>query len=120
MAIDRRAFLTSGSAIAAAAVAGCSGVKTLLGGPDPKVVDAQSGQSLSGAITGQYTIHILVENNGGTGKVKVVVRTRDGDGTVLDRYHKVVTIEKGSRRRVDFDIEPSSDAEQYDAKAEPA
>lgn len=120
MAVDRRSFIASSSAIAAAGIAGCSELSTLLGGPDPNVVDAQSGQSLSGALSGQITIRVLVENSGGTGDVRVEIATYDSNGNVLDRFEKVVEIEEGARRRVDMQIQPSSGAERYEATAEPA
>jgi hypothetical protein len=48
------------------------------------------------------------------------VTTYDGNGNVLDDYSQVVEIEEGQSRRVDFNVNPSSGAERYQAEAEAA
>lgn len=118
--MNRRQFIGLGCGCAVTALAGCSEAQTLLGGPDPEVVDTSSNQSFTGAFTGEVTISVLVANEGGTGEVRVEVTTTDGSGTTLDRYEQTVEIEEGSERRVDFEVEPSRGAERFSAEASPA
>ena len=118
MALDRRTVLVSGSAALTAAVAGCNEVKKLLGGPDPEVVDVQSNQGFSGALSGEVTISVLVANEGGSGDVRVEVVLQDSNGNTLDRIEKIVEIQENEQRRVDFRVEPPRGAERFEATAE--
>ena len=108
------------AALAIVPLAGCSALESLTGGPEPRVTDTRSGQSLGDALTGSVEIQVLVANEGDTGDVEVTVTTYDGNGNVLDDYSQVVEIEEGQSRRVDFNVNPSSGAERYQAEAEAA
>ena len=108
------------AALAIVPLARCSALESLTGGPEPRVTDTRSGQSLGDALTGSVEIQVLVANEGDTGDVEVTVTTYDGNGNVLDDYSQVVEIEEGQSRRVDFDVSPSRGAERYQAEAEAA
>jgi len=71
-------------------------------------------------LSGELDAYALVENQGGTGDVRVELRTLDGNGNVLNRFEQTVEIREGARRRVEFQIDVLSDAERIDASAEPA
>lgn len=116
----RQALAGLGSA-ATVSLAGCSDIlNTVAGGPNPRVTDTASDQSISGVLTGTYDIRVLVVNDGGAGDVRVTVTTYDSAGNTLDRFRKVVRMEEDESRRVDFSVSPSDGAERYDAEAEPA
>jgi len=108
------------AALAIVPLAGCSALESFTGGPEPRVTDTQSGQSLGDALTGSVQIQVLVVNEGDTGDVKITVKTMDGNGNTLDNYSQVVEIEEGESRRVDFNLSPSRGAERYEAEAEAA
>lgn len=113
----RREAIATGGVLAVGGLAGCSEIQQLLGGPDPRVIEVSSG--LSGNIlSGEVDAYVLVENQGGTGDVRVELRVLDGSGTVIERFEKVVEIQEGSRRRVDFQVDVLSGAERVEASAE--
>ena len=99
---------------------GCSTLEPFTSGPEPRVTDTRSDQSLGDVLTGSVEIQVFVVNEGDTGDVEVTVTTYDGNGNVLDDYSQVVEIEEGQSRRVDFDVSPSRGAERYQAEAEAA
>jgi len=116
--VTRRRVLASSSIVATTGLAGCSEVRTLLGGPDPKVVDASSGHSENVPFVETLDVYVLVENQGGTGDVRVELRTLAENGNVLNRFEQTVEIREGARRRVKFQIDVLSSAERIDASAE--
>ena len=108
------------AALAIVPLAGCSALESFTGGPEPRVTDTRSDQSLGDVLTGSVEIQVFVVNEGDTGDVEVTVTTYDGNGNVLDDYSQVVEIEEGQSRRVDFNVSPSRGAERYQAEAEAA
>jgi len=115
----RRTVMAAGSAVAVSGLAGCNGTQQLLGGPDPQVVEVRSGLS-ENILSGEIDAYVVVENQGESGDVRVELRVFDENDTVIDRFEQVVTIQEGSRRRVDFQIEVLSDADHVEASAEAA
>jgi hypothetical protein len=119
--LTRRQALAGISSVSAASLAGCSDALNIVtGGPDPVVLDSESGQGLGDAISGNFDIRVLVRNDGDEGPVQVTVTTYDSNGNTLDRFRQTVTIRSDERRRVDFTVSPSSGAERYEASAEAA
>jgi len=117
----RRQALAGVASASIISLAGCSDVLSeISGGPEPRVSDTESGQSIGDALTGSVQIRVLVVNEGDTGDVEVTVTTYDDNGNVLDDYSQVVEIEEGQSRRVDFNVSPSRGAERYQAEAEAA
>lgn len=101
--------------------AGCADLlSNATGGPDPRVVEATAEQDITGAISGEVEIDVVVDNEGDTGDVEVTVTTQDDSGTTIDRFEKVVEIAADERRRVDFSVSPSEGTEQFEASAAPA
>lgn len=116
MEITRRKTLASGSATTLAALAGCAAIT----GTEPRVLDTDTSQGIRDAISGDTTIHVLVENEGPTGDVEVIVEFQDSNRNTIGEESSVVEIEEGEQRRVDFNVSPPRGAERYRATAESA
>ncbi|MFC7072824.1 hypothetical protein ACFQJ7_13895 [Halovenus rubra] len=117
----RRQALAGLASASIVSLAGCSdALSEVSGGPDPRVTDTESGQSIGDALTGSAEIRVLVVNDGDSGDVEVTVKTSDSNGNTLDKFTQTVTIQEGESRRVDFNVSPSDGAQRYEATAEAA
>lgn len=112
----RRQTLSGTATASAVALAGCAG----LTGPDPSVRDTNETEGLAGLVSGRGQIYVFVVNDGPTGDVKVTVRFTDAVGNTIDKRSKVVEIDGGERRRVDFAVSESEGIVHYSATAKSA
>ncbi len=92
------------------AVAGCSNVR-----PAPEVVSAEARSGL----LGPTTIDVVVENTGASGDVRVQVTIYSEGQTVQSKHDRTVSMDRGERREVTFEIDLDSEAESYTATASP-
>lgn len=120
MGVSRRDVLRVGVVIGTAGISGCNALEQAIAGPDPRVVDTETNVDVSGALSGEVGVYVLVANQGRTGDVLVEVETVDVNGNTVDRYEKTVEIEGDNNRRVDFSISPADGAERFQATAEAA
>lgn len=133
--MQRRSVLTGSGAVIALGISGClddlddggngdSGDDGFGGltssGPDPRVEDVESDQSLTGALSGTVDIYVLVSNSGDDGDVEVTVTVLDSAGNTLDRTRRVVHVENGENRRVDMTIDTPDGADRFNAEADAA
>lgn len=113
--MERRNYL-AGVVVATVPFAGCGGIL----GPDPEVVNADAGQSFTGALTGSVDIQVEVVNNGQSGDVELEVVFEDGGGAVVGRETHVITMDEDERRRESISVNMPDGAERYRVEAEAA
>lgn len=107
--MDRRRFLAATGATITVGLAGCSQ-------PEPTVEDANAQSELFG----QTKINVVINNSGPKGDVEVLITTYDGNGTVLGKFRRTVTMNEGERREVTFTVDLDEKAERFTAEASAA
>lgn len=124
--MDRRRYVKLASAIPLLAILGgctdfldeaeqASGLA-----PDPQVVDAEVDQGFIDGLTGSATVHVVVQNDGAEGDVRIEIVQQRADGqTVVDRTTSIVFMREDERRQESIDVEVGENAERYTVNAEP-
>lgn len=112
----RRKTLAGTATASAVVLAGCSA----LTGPDPSVTDTHETEGLAGVVSGRGQLYVFVVNDGPTGDVEVTVRFTDAVGNTIDKRSRVVEIERGERRRVDFAVSTTEGIVHYNANTKSA
>lgn len=107
--MHRRTFIAAAAAGATAALAGC--VRA-----DPVVVESNAESRLFGPT--RFTAD--VRNDGRSGDVTVELTIYDDGETVLDKREKTVSIDEGSTRRVEFEVDLDREAAKYSVSASAA
>lgn len=109
--MERRRFLGTAATAGVVALAGCSEVQ-----PAPEVVSAEARSGL----LGPTTIDVVVENAGASGDVRVQVTIYSEGETVQSKHETTVSMDRGERREVTFEIDLDGEAESFTASASPA